>query len=95
MKKALLISLISLMMICGCTPIAHIGESGEIVIDRPDLYSATAHDHEKGHQLGLGHCPDKRCYMFFMDLGGAKLCSKCKAKLRPTTLDWLENFKVK
>lgn len=92
MKKLLLISLI---VFSGCTQIAHIDEKGDIIIDRPGLYSATAKMHEEYHQQGLAHCKDRKCVMYFMDLGSIELCSKCKAKLRPTTLDWLEKFKVK
>ncbi len=92
MKK---LSLISLLVLSGCTRIAHIDDSGGIVIDRPDLYSATAKMHEEYHLQGLGHCRDNKCVMYFMDLGSLKLCPKCKAKLRPTTLDWLKDIEIK
>ena len=90
MKRLILISLLTLT---GCTQIAHISKDGYVIIDRPDLYSETARLHEEeGHLWGLYHCSDKRCYMFFMDLGRVELCGKCKAKLKTTTLDWLKNI---
>ena len=92
MKKLLLISLI---VLSGCTRIAHIGEAGDIVIDRPDLYTATAKLHEEYHQRGLGHCRNNKCVMYFADLGSLELCPKCKAKLLPTTLDWLKDIEIK
>lgn len=88
MKKLLLIIALA---ISGCTRIAHVGESGDIVIDRPDLYSATAKMHEEYHLRELGHCGNNKCVMYFMDRGSVKLCPKCKAKLRTTTSDWLFN----
>ncbi len=84
--------LISVLALCSCTRIAHIDNNGNVVIDRPDLYSETARLHEvEGHLWGLQHCNSKKCYMYFMDVGSVILCSKCKAKLRTTTSEWLFN----
>ncbi len=43
--------------------------------------------HELGHLLGLGHCPDPACIMFFSnslidtDRKGPGFCSKCRRRL--------------
>ncbi|KKL25052.1 hypothetical protein LCGC14_2409190 [marine sediment metagenome] len=89
MRKLLLIILLA---ISGCTRIAHIDEAGDIVIDRPDLYSATAKMHEDHHLLGLYHCWNNKCVMYFMDKGSVVLCPKCKSKLRTTTSGWLDRI---
>jgi hypothetical protein len=70
-----------IIFIAGCSPrIAHIGENGEIIKDRPDLYSQTADRHERFHQAGYGHCPNKHCVMHYADYGGKFLCTKCWIK---------------
>ncbi len=44
--------------------------------------------HEVGHLLGLGHCRDPRCVMYFSnsladtDLKGPALCPSCRERLR-------------
>ncbi len=88
MKKYIIICLLALS---GCTRIAHIGEDGSIIVDRPDLYSATAKMHEEYHLRELGHCGNNKCVMYFMDMGSVELCGKCKSKLRTTTSEWLFN----
>ncbi|HIE14534.1 TPA: archemetzincin [Candidatus Bathyarchaeota archaeon] len=43
--------------------------------------------HELGHTLGLGHCSDSQCVMFFSlhigmtDMKGFKFCEKCRRKV--------------
>jgi archaemetzincin len=43
--------------------------------------------HELGHTYGLGHCPDKKCVMFFSnslqdtDFKSSSFCESCKRKL--------------
>ena len=43
--------------------------------------------HELGHTYGLGHCPDKKCVMFFSnslqdtDFKSSSFCESCKSKL--------------
>jgi archaemetzincin len=43
--------------------------------------------HELGHTLGLGHCDDHRCAMYFSntladtDRKGSRLCPDCRARL--------------
>jgi archaemetzincin len=45
--------------------------------------------HELGHLLGLGHCPDPACIMFFSnsladtDRKGPGFCRRCRERLRP------------
>ncbi len=47
--------------------------------------------HELGHLLGLGHCPDPACIMFFSntlmdtDRKGPGFCPRCRAKLPDST----------
>lgn len=58
--------------------------------------------HEDYHNQGLvEHCPDPKCLMYYgyqMDLifgaGKKTLCNECRKKLRPTTLEWLEQMKI-
>jgi len=55
--------------------------------DRPMLLrrGVTEAAHELGHLLGLGHCRDRRCVMFFSnwildtDAKGYAMCSRCYA----------------
>jgi archaemetzincin len=43
--------------------------------------------HELGHTLGLGHCDDARCVMYFSntladtDRKGSRFCRNCRARL--------------
>jgi archaemetzincin len=43
--------------------------------------------HELGHTYGLGHCPDKKCVMYFSnslpdtDIKSSSFCENCKKKL--------------
>jgi len=56
----------------------------------PELFKARALKeavHELGHLLGLGHCPDPACIMFFSnsladtDRKGPGFCTRCAARL--------------
>jgi predicted Zn-dependent protease len=87
MKKSIIICL---LLVSGCTQrIAHI-ENGEIIIDNPVYrHDRSVWLHEYGHKKGLIHCKNKACYMYPVYHGGTDLCTKCQARLRTTTENWL------
>ncbi len=70
-------------------------------IEKHNLPLRPVLEHEDWHNRGIPeHCLNKKCLMYgeyqtdlILGVRKKSLCNKCRKKVRPTTLDWLERMK--